>query len=65
LSCEYFHEFSKKFKTAVMACSGAWEKPIHEKKTEVENLVTMSLEVKLFVLDFNFHGFWTKGQKGM
>jgi hypothetical protein len=42
LSCEYLREFSKKFETALMVYSGAWGKLIHE-KTEVENLVTLSL----------------------
>jgi hypothetical protein len=31
LSCEYLREFSKKFETAQMVYSGAWEKLIHEK----------------------------------
>jgi hypothetical protein len=33
----------KKFATALMVNSGAWGKLIQEKKTEVENLVTLSL----------------------
>jgi hypothetical protein len=36
-------EFSKKFETARMVFSGAWGGPIHEKKPEVENLLTLSL----------------------
>ncbi len=43
LSCEYLREFSKKFETALILYSGAWEKLIHEKNPEVENLVTPSL----------------------
>ncbi len=31
LSCEYVHEFSKKYETALMVYSGAWGKLIHEK----------------------------------
>jgi hypothetical protein len=43
LSSEYLREFSgKKIKTALMGDSGAWGKLIHEKKPEVENLVTLS-----------------------
>jgi hypothetical protein len=30
-SCEYLHEFSKKFETALMVYSGNWGKLIHEK----------------------------------
>jgi hypothetical protein len=36
-------EFSKKFETALMGYSGAWGKLIHEKKTEVEIFVALSL----------------------
>jgi hypothetical protein len=43
LECEYLHEFSKKFETALMVYLGAWGKLIHEKKPEVEKLVTVSL----------------------
>jgi hypothetical protein len=43
LSREYLREFSKKFEMAVTIYSGAWGKLIHEKKTEVENLVALSL----------------------
>jgi hypothetical protein len=43
LSCEYLSEFSKKFETTLLVYSGAWGKLIHEKKPEVENLVTLSL----------------------
>jgi hypothetical protein len=43
LSCEYLREFSKKIETALLVYSGAWGKLIHEKKTEVENLVALSL----------------------
>jgi hypothetical protein len=35
--------FRKKFETALMVYSGAWGKLIHEKKTEVENRVTVPL----------------------
>ncbi len=42
LSCEYLCESLKKFETALMVHSGAWEKLIH-KKPEVENLVALSL----------------------
>ncbi len=45
LSCEYLREFLKKFETTLMVYSGAWGKLIHE-KTEVENLVTLSLYVR-------------------
>jgi hypothetical protein len=31
LSCEYLHEFSKKFQTVLMEYSGAGGKLIHEK----------------------------------
>jgi hypothetical protein len=31
LTCEYLHEFSKKFETTLMLFSGAWGKMIHEK----------------------------------
>ncbi len=31
LELRYFHEFSKKFETTLMAYSGAWGKLIHEK----------------------------------
>jgi hypothetical protein len=40
---EYLCEFSKKFKTAPMEYLGAWGALIHEKKPEVENLVSGSL----------------------
>ncbi len=40
---EYLREFSKKFKTAPMEYLGAWETLIHDKKPEVENLVSDSL----------------------
>ncbi len=43
LICEYFSEFSNKFKTALMGYSGAWGKLIHEKKPEVKNLLPLSL----------------------
>jgi hypothetical protein len=43
LSCEYLRKFSKKFQTALTVYSGAWGKLIHEKKPDVENLVTLSL----------------------
>ncbi len=43
LSREYLREFSKKFEMAVVVYSDAWGKLIHEKKPEVENLVTLSL----------------------
>jgi hypothetical protein len=43
LSCEYLREFSEKFETTLMVYSRAWGKLIHEKKPEVENLVTLSL----------------------
>jgi hypothetical protein len=42
MSCQYLHEFSKKFETALMGYSGAWEILIYEKPEE-ENLVTLSL----------------------
>jgi hypothetical protein len=42
LGCEYHREFSKKLETALMVYSGAGEKLNHEKKPEVENLVTLS-----------------------
>jgi hypothetical protein len=50
----------KKLEMALMVYSGAWEKLIHEKKPEVENLVTLSLlgprEMKNFfaVLEYVF-----------
>jgi hypothetical protein len=40
LSCEYLYEFSNKFETAQMGCSGAWGK----RKNEVENLVALSFK---------------------
>jgi hypothetical protein len=40
---ELRREFLKKFETALLVYSGAWGKLIHEKKTEVENLVALSL----------------------
>jgi hypothetical protein len=40
---EYLREFSKQFKTAPMEYLGAWGTLIHEKKPEVENLVSDSL----------------------
>ncbi len=43
MSCEYIHKFSKKFETALTGYLWAWGKPIHDKKPEVENLVTLSL----------------------
>jgi hypothetical protein len=46
LGCEYLCEFSETFETALMGCSVAWGKLIHErnlKKTEVENIVALSL----------------------
>jgi hypothetical protein len=30
-TCEYLHEFSKKFEMTLMLFSGAWRKMIHEK----------------------------------
>jgi hypothetical protein len=41
LSCEYLREFSKKFNKALLGYSEDWGKLIHEKKPEVENLVTL------------------------
>jgi hypothetical protein len=35
--------FRKKFETALMVCSRAWGKLVHEKKPEAKNLVTLSL----------------------
>jgi hypothetical protein len=35
----------EKFETALMVYSGAWGKLIHEKKPEVKNFVTLSLEI--------------------
>ncbi len=43
LSCENLREFSTKFETALMVYSGTWGKLIHEKKPEVENIMTLSL----------------------
>ncbi len=43
LSCEYLREFSKKIKTVLMGYSSIGGKLIHEKKPEVEDLVTLSL----------------------
>ncbi len=43
MSSEYLREYSKKFETTLTVYSGAWGKLIHEKKIEVENLVTLSL----------------------
>jgi hypothetical protein len=57
LNWEYFREFSKKFKTAVMVYSGGWGKLIHGKKSEVENLVTLTVPlscVPLCAISFNF-----------
>jgi hypothetical protein len=38
-------KFSKRFETALMVYSGAGGKLIHEKKPEVENLVTLSATI--------------------
>jgi hypothetical protein len=43
LSCKQITNFCKKFETALMGYSGAWGKPIHDKKPEVENLVALSI----------------------
>jgi hypothetical protein len=43
VNLEPLRKFSKKFEMALMAYSGAWGKLIHEKKTKVENLMTLSL----------------------
>ncbi len=40
---EYLREFSKKIKTAPIEYLGAWETLIHDKKPEVENLMSGSL----------------------
>jgi hypothetical protein len=36
----------KTFETVIMGYSGAWEKLIHEKKPDVENLVAKGSSVK-------------------
>jgi hypothetical protein len=42
LTCEYLHEFSKKFKTVLMGYSGAGGKLIH-KKYQKPKILTLSL----------------------
>jgi hypothetical protein len=46
LSCEYLRAFSTKFEMALMGYSGAGKILIHDKKTEVENLVTCTVPFK-------------------
>jgi hypothetical protein len=37
LECEYLHELSKKFETALIVYLGAWGKLIHEKNQKSKN----------------------------
>jgi hypothetical protein len=43
LSCEYLHEFSKKFETPLLVLVGAWGKMIHEKNLKLKILVALYL----------------------
>jgi hypothetical protein len=45
LSCEYLRQFSKKFETALMVYSGAWEKLINEKTRSRKSRDTLSLSL--------------------
>ena len=48
LSCEYLCEFSKKFETVLMVCSGAWGKLIHEINRSRKSRDTVPLKILMW-----------------